>query len=134
MGFARQHNDKPSRHGSRIRHRTSDDMLDWLHRGCSGAGDGEMKEKKPKPEVDLVHLTGEARELYERCLEESRLKHKPLIDAIRRAQILTAEDYNVVIGGAGSTRHEPRLGCGSDRAYERRPSVLRTKMLEDAQK
>lgn len=33
-----------------------------------------------------------------------------------------------------STSHEPRIGCGSDRAYERQPSVRRMKMREDAQK
>lgn len=33
-----------------------------------------------------------------------------------------------------STRHEPRLGCGSDRAYERQPSVRRMRERETAQK
>lgn len=33
-----------------------------------------------------------------------------------------------------SMSHEPREGCGSDREYERQPSVRRMKRMKDAQK
>lgn len=55
-----------------------------------------MSEAKPTA-LELLD-TPEARELYEAALRKWDEKLKPLIDANRRAEQITGDDLNIIVG------------------------------------